>query len=172
MMYCSGCGKALVPGQPVCANCGRPMMVTPPIPGLGLELQSYAAKLKTLGVVWIVWGVLSLAFGILAMGFADAMMAGRFGPWMNGPLGRHSHWAWLTPEILKFIWVIVIVRAGLALAAGWGLLHRAPWGRVVAIVSAIFSILKFPFGTALGIWTLVVLLGYRNTTLYEQLPEY
>jgi len=24
-------------------------------------------------------------------------------------------------------------------------------------------------GTALGIWTLIVLLGYRNTTLYEQL---
>jgi hypothetical protein len=29
--------------------------------------------------------------------------------------------------------------------------------------------LKFPIGTALGIWSLVVLLGYRNTTLYEQL---
>jgi len=24
-------------------------------------------------------------------------------------------------------------------------------------------------GTALGIWTLVTLLGYRNTTLYDQL---
>jgi hypothetical protein len=29
--------------------------------------------------------------------------------------------------------------------------------------------LKIPFGTAIGIWTLVLLLGYRNTTLYEQL---
>jgi hypothetical protein len=39
----------------------------------------------------------------------------------------------------------------------------------VAIVAAVFSLLKFPFGTAMAIWTLVVLLGYRNTTLYEQL---
>ena len=39
----------------------------------------------------------------------------------------------------------------------------------MAIVAAVLSLLKFPFGTALGIWTLVVLLGYQNTTLYEQL---
>jgi hypothetical protein len=57
----------------------------------------------------------------------------------------------------------------LALAAGWGLMERAPWGRIVAIVAAFLSLLRFPFGTALGIWTLVVLLGYRNSTLYEQL---
>jgi hypothetical protein len=43
---------------------------------------------------------------------------------------------------------------------------------VVAIVAAVLSLLKFPFGTALGIWTLVVLLGYQNTTLYEQLSYY
>jgi hypothetical protein len=48
-------------------------------------------------------------------------------------------------------------------------MERAPWGRIVAIVAAVFSLLRFPFGTALGIWTLVVLLGYRNSTLYDQL---
>jgi hypothetical protein len=40
---------------------------------------------------------------------------------------------------------------------------------VVAIVAAFFNVLKFPFGTALGVWTLIVLLGYRNATLYDQL---
>jgi hypothetical protein len=40
---------------------------------------------------------------------------------------------------------------------------------MVAIIAAIFSLLKFPFGTALGIWTLVVLLGYQNSALYDQL---
>jgi hypothetical protein len=48
-------------------------------------------------------------------------------------------------------------------------MERAPWGRIVAIVAAILSLLRFPCGTALGIWTLVVLLGNRNATLYEQL---
>jgi hypothetical protein len=50
-------------------------------------------------------------------------------------------------------------------------MERSEWGRIVAIVAAFLSILKFPFGTALGIWTLVMLLGYRNTTLYDQLER-
>jgi hypothetical protein len=73
------------------------------------------------------------------------------------------------PAFLHFAWVFLVLRAALALAAGWGLMERAPWGRIVAIVAAFLSLLRFPFGTALGIWTLVVLLGYRNSTLYEQL---
>ena len=48
-------------------------------------------------------------------------------------------------------------------------MERSRWGRVLASVAAIFCMLKIPFGTAIGIWTLVLLLGYRNTTLYEQL---
>jgi hypothetical protein len=76
---------------------------------------------------------------------------------------------WFGPSILYFAWVFLLVRVGLAAVAGWGLLERAPWGRVVAIVAAILCLLKFPFGTAMGIWTLVVLLGYRNSTLYDQL---
>jgi hypothetical protein len=48
-------------------------------------------------------------------------------------------------------------------------MERTDWGRIVAIVAAFLILLKFPFGTALGIWTLVTLLGYRNTTLYQQL---
>jgi hypothetical protein len=62
-----------------------------------------------------------------------------------------------------------VLRSGLALAAGWGLMERAQWGRIVAIIAAFLCLLKVPIGTALGIWTLVTLLGYRNTTLYDQL---
>jgi len=76
---------------------------------------------------------------------------------------------WFGSALLHFAWVFLVLRAGLALAAGWGLLEQAPWGRIVAIVAAIFSLLRFPFGTAMGIWTLVMLLGYRNSTLYDRL---
>jgi hypothetical protein len=76
---------------------------------------------------------------------------------------------WFGPVILRFGWAVLLVRVGLAAVAGWGLMEHAQWGRVVAIVAAILSMLKFPFGTAMGIWTLVMLLGYRNSTLYEQL---
>jgi hypothetical protein len=39
----------------------------------------------------------------------------------------------------------------------------------MAIIAAVICILKFPFGTALGVATLVILLGYRNSTLYDSL---
>jgi hypothetical protein len=71
------------------------------------------------------------------------------------------------PVILRFAGFFLLVRVGLAALAGWGLLERTQWGRIVAIVAACLSLIKFPFGTALGIWTLVVLLGYRNSTLYD-----
>jgi hypothetical protein len=168
-MYCSSCGHALVPGQPVCQQCGRPVAVTPvpPVPGFQFELTSYASKLRALSVVWYIWGGLSLAFGFMGMAFADAFMHGRFNHWMRGPLPP----LWFGPALLHFVWVFLVVRAALAFAAGYGLMHREPWGRVVALVSAFVNIIKFPFGTALGIWTLVTLLGYRNTTLYDHVAE-
>jgi uncharacterized membrane protein (DUF2068 family) len=70
---------------------------------------------------------------------------------------------------MHLIWIALLGRAVLAVIAGWGLLEHTQWGRIVAIVAAILSLIRFPLGTALGIWTLIMLLGYRNTTLYEQL---
>jgi hypothetical protein len=76
---------------------------------------------------------------------------------------------WFGPAMLQFVWIFLVLRAALAIAAGWGLMEHTQWGRMLAIIAAIFSLLKFPFGTALGIWTLVVLLGYQNSALYDQL---
>lgn len=173
-MFCSGCGQPLAPGQPVCSRCGRPVGVpVPPVPNLGVQLESYASKVKALSIVWFIWAGLSLAFGFLGMAFAHAIMSGRFPFWMNGPWGSGSWPAggpmWMMPAILRFAWVVVTLRTALAAVAAWGLWERTQWGRVVAIVAAFLSLLKFPFGTALGIWTLVVLLGYRNTSLYDQI---
>jgi hypothetical protein len=140
------------------------------VPGLQFQLENYAGKVKALGVVWLIYSGFSLLIGIAALSFANAFFSGRFGPWMHGPWGGNSlPPLWFGPALMHFVWVILVVRSGLALAAGIGLLERAQWGRIMAIVAAFVSLLKFPFGTALGIWTLVMLLGYKNSTLYDQL---
>src|SRR5512132_3591542 len=43
------------------------------------------------------------------------------------------------------------------LLAGYGLLTRKSWARILAIVVGILSLLNFPIGTAIGIYTLWVL---------------
>lgn len=170
-MYCSGCGQVLAPGQTVCPQCGRPAMAPiPAVPGLEYQLQSYAGKVKALSIVWFVYAGLVAVTGVASLAFANMFFNGHFGywmhgPWMHGPFPPEV----LGPVLMRFAWVAMLVRAGLAAAAGRGLYERTPWGRIVAIVAAILCLLKFPLGTALGIWTLVVLLGYRNSTLYEQL---
>jgi hypothetical protein len=169
-MFCSVCGQPLALGQAVCSQCGRPAAAAvPPIPGLQFQLQSYAGKVRALGIVWLVYAALSLLTGFAGLTFAHAFLFNHFGNWGNGPWGNGSMPGWFGPAILHFIWMALLVRAALALVAGWGLLERTQWGRIVAIIAGVLSLIKFPFGTALGIWTLVVLLGYRNTTLYEQL---
>lgn len=170
-MFCSGCGQALQPGQPVCPQCGRPVAPpVPPIPNLELQLQTYASRIRALSIVWFVYGGLSLLIGFAGLTFLRAFMSSGFGPWGHGAMGS-GPWSepWFGAAILHFAWAVILVRSALAFVAGWGLMERTEWGRIVAIVAGILSLMKVPIGTALGIWTLVTLLGYRNTTLYNQL---
>jgi hypothetical protein len=65
------------------------------------------------------------------------------------------------------MWVLTLVgtTVGLLMAAlglpgllaGWGLLTRKPWARILAIVVGILSLVNFPVGTAIGLYTLWVL---------------
>jgi hypothetical protein len=170
-MFCSGCGHALAEGQAVCPQCGRPMAAPPPppVPNLAFELANYSNRIRALSTVWFIYGGFALVTGFIGLSFASSFL--NHGPWMGGPWshGDFPFGPGFGTAILHFAWIMISVRAALAFIAGWGLMERAPWGRVVAIVAAFLSILKIPFGTAMAIWTLVTLLGYRNTSLYDQL---
>jgi hypothetical protein len=167
-MFCSACGQALVSGQPACPQCGRPVATpVPPVPNLDFQLQNYSGRVRALSIVWFIYGGLSLALGLLGLAFAHSIFTGGFGPWAHAPWAN-GPW-FLGPGFMRFALGFAVIRAALAFIAGWGLMERTQWGRVVAIVAAFFSLLRIPIGTALGIWTLVTLLGYRNSMLYDQL---
>jgi hypothetical protein len=51
--------------------------------------------------------------------------------------------------------------------AGIGLLKMRPWARIVAIIVGVLHILSFPLGTALGVYTLWVLLNAETETLFR-----
>jgi len=176
-MYCSGCGQPLTPGQPACAQCGRPAATVPPVPGFAFEVENYAGKIRALSVVWGIYAAFSLLTGIAELTFFHAFMTNHFGPFGHGPFGGDSPFPqeWFGHAIFGLIWIALLTRTAMAVFVAWALHERASWARIVAIIVAFLSLLKFPFGTALGIWTLVVLMGYRNATLYDQLnppPSY
>jgi hypothetical protein len=145
------------------------MAIAPPVPAMQFQLESYSGRVRALSVVWFIYASLTLALSFVGMTFARAFMFNHFGPWgrWEGPFRPE----WFGPAVLHFVWLFVVLRAALLFGAAWGLMERAPWGRVLAIVAAFLSLLKFPIGTAIGIWTLVTLMGYRNQTLYDHLPQ-
>src|SRR6478609_7373075 len=53
------------------------------------------------------------------------------------------------------------------LLAGIGLLKMQPWARIVAIIVGVLHILSFPLGTALGVYTLWVLLNVETEALFR-----
>ena len=61
-MFCSGCGQALVQGQAVCPQCGRPTAAPPPpsVPNLAFEVANYSNRVRALSTVWFIYGGLSL----------------------------------------------------------------------------------------------------------------
>jgi hypothetical protein len=75
------------------------------------------------------------------------------------------------PAILLLVGLFVGgLMAALALPgllAGWGLLKRKNWGRVLALIVGILNLFNFPLGTALGAYTLFVLLQSEATDYFQ-----
>jgi hypothetical protein len=81
-------------------------------------------------------------------------------------------WAWPAGDVfhsfLSFLGVIAVLMALTGFLAGFGLLERRPWARSLTIVLAVIGLLHPPFGTALGIYTLWVLLPTESEDEYRR----
>lgn len=64
---------------------------------------------------------------------------------------------------VRAVFGIVFLAGGvLGIVAGWGLLDRQPWSRGLALVLGFVNLIHIPFGTAVGIYTLWVLLPAQS----------
>jgi hypothetical protein len=126
-----------------------------------------------LGVLWCVYGAQRALSGIVAALFLMGISV----PGFYGGLGLGSgipfmpYIPWLG-GLAVFIVVVTAISALLAIATGVALLTRKPWGRIFAIVVAILSLIKIPFGTALGIYTLWVLLPAASGAEYDAIADH
>jgi len=87
----------------------------------------------------------------------------------------YKHWD-ETPENIRFITGVVIFAAWASVLSGLiaaiGLLTLQKWGSTASIIAAIIALVnltEFPIGTAIGIWTLIVLLKAQNSAAYNDL---
>jgi zinc ribbon protein len=147
-MYCNRCGKEMAAGQQFCSGCGA-QVASAGVLTAGGRVQRH---IQLLSILWFVYSFFSLAAGVVLWVIARVMLshAGRSGEFEDVPS--------FVPSLLTVIGVLILAKALAGFAAGWGLLQRASWARPLTLVLGFLSLLNAPFGTALGIYTLWVLL--------------
>ena len=139
-------------------------------PGM-VSIVTVERRVNALAVGWFVYAGLVALTGLIGLAFAHAWMGGfghSYEPWGGRGFGHNFLNGPTMPFVfLRFARVVLFVKFALALAAGAGLMQKASWGRWVAIVAGCLAIFHPILGTALGIWTLVVLLNAPNAAGYE-----
>jgi zinc-ribbon domain len=156
-MYCDRCGTRLNEAQRFCPSCGKPAGTMPLMPTQG----RIAGHVRLLGILWLAISVFRLIPGFFLLTFFHRGVWGMFRPDMPD----------FVFGLIRGVGFLLLAGAVIGIIAGWGLLEREPWARMLTIVLAFFNLLDMPFGTALGIYTLWVLLPARSEEEYRQISR-
>jgi len=160
-MFCDQCGAQLQTGQQTCARCGKPVI------GLIYRRNRVQEHVRLLGILWLAYSAFTLLAGV-ALEIVSHTLFNSEIHMQGGPPPEVS--SWLGP-LLTFVGILVLVKAAAGFIAGWGLLQRDEWARVVTLVVGFISLFNVPIGTALGIYTLWVLLPAQSDDDYRALPK-
>jgi hypothetical protein len=118
--------------------------------------QSLSGHLRTLGICWIVYGVIRLVLAILLVVYGGTATV------MFGALLNRVPDPFTLMGVFHFMYIVMIVLSALCgilgIMAGLALLGGQPSGRTLALVAGFLSLTNLPVGTTLGIYTLIVLL--------------
>ena len=162
-MFCDACGAQVQADQRFCGTCGKPLgMVV-----AGRVSTRVADHRQMLGILWIIYAFLHLIGAGVLFVLANTL----FVHLANLPQARNGPpLTFLTP-LFTFISIAILAKGLLALAGGVGLLQRQHWARLIALVSGFISLLSIPVGTALGVYTIWVLMSANGETDYAKLAE-
>lgn len=150
-MFCQYCGGELVEGVRFCPRCGKAIMPAVPAHAGG----RIAEHVQLLGILWLAIGAFRLIPALILVGLSLAPIL---------PPGVPQFVRGIFPAIgaLLLVWALI------SIVTGGGLLARKSWGRMLAIVFGGLNLVDIPFGTALGVYTLRVMLGEQSEQEYRQ----
>jgi hypothetical protein len=160
-MFCVRCGNQLQAGAAICPNCGVPTgigVAAPPVD----PVARFRRHLKLIGAFWIAYSVLGILIGI------GCLIAGVV---VMPAIAHRAEEALFVPYLLFGIGGVVLLKTLVGAAAGAALLQARPWARTVILIYSFLALLNFPLGTALGVYSLVVLLPQEGDTLYDAMSR-
>ena len=116
-----------------------------------------------LGMLFIVWGLLTTLVGVstLALGVGAVALITSANRSEGGQFA-----AGLTAAVFTTLAIIAIVWGAAHVAVGVPLRRRRPWSRMAALMLGSIDLLLLPYGTALGLYGLWVLLHEDGKKLF------
>ena len=160
-MFCDKCGAPVQPDQRFCGRCGREFAGS----AVAFPRRSRVAEhVRLLGILWLALSALNAVGAVVLFVLANTLFA-HLHELPNVPSdmpGGFLH------ALFNALGAIVLVKAAAGFIAGWGLLQREPWARMLTIVLAFLALFNIPFGTALGIYSLWVLLPAQSDAEYQE----
>ncbi len=121
------------------------------------------SQVDFLGMLFILWGLLTILVGAstLALGVgAVALIASSSG-------GGSQFAAGLTAFVFTTLAIIAILWGAAHVAVGVPLRRYRPWSRLVALTLGSVDLVLLPYGTALGVYALYVLLHEKGKALFD-----
>ena len=120
--------------------------------------------INVLGILFIVFGIMGLiGAGIV---FVIFVMGGLF----SGVASDEPEVALIAGTFGMIITSIILLTSLPSIFAGFGLMKFKPWARILSIIIGILNLPGLPIGTALGIYTLWVLLNAESVKLFDKPP--
>jgi hypothetical protein len=168
-VFCEQCGKELDDTARFCGACGKSttggaIRAVPASAG-----ESLRGQLRVLGILWAIYSPFRILMAAWTVVFSRTLMP----MFMNlAPHDADFNFAPIFRMMSGFYMVTAVfaVAAGaLGIWAAWALLRHEQSGRTLALIIAFVSLISIPFGTALGVYTLVVLLPKTAGLAYKQL---
>src|SRR5229473_8313294 len=161
-MFCDGCGGAVQPGQAFCSHCGKQIVGS--VAALQPRRSRVQEHVHLLGIIWLAISAFNAVGGVVLYILANTLLAHlhEMGAPPEAPTG------FLRP-LLSVVAILILAKAAIGFMAGWGLMHREPWARVIALVLGFISLFNIPFGTAVGVYTLWVLLPAQSQQEYDSM---
>ena len=156
-MFCDGCGAAVPPGQTYCGRCGKQIVGT--VTSMPQRRSRVQEHIHLVGILWLAISALNVIGGVAVYIVANTIFA---------PGNQTGAPGFLHP-MLSAVAILILGKAALGFVGGWGLLQRESWARVLTLVLAFLSLFNIPFGTAVGVYTMWVMLPAESEREYESM---
>jgi hypothetical protein len=114
-----------------------------------MDHDQIKSHLRTLGTLHIVLGILGVLGAIIVYGAIS----------LGGILSGDMEAITITQIVGIAISSFILIVSMPGIIGGWGILNHKYWAKIVLLVIGILNLINFPLGTALGVYTIWVLMN-------------